>query len=155
MREIKFRVHDADTGEVLAYEHFNTNLNWGYFWLDAKELAEEGEKAICHAPPEYFKHPQPLGRLIRVLYIGRKDKNGKEIYHSDLVKGWNGVVYQVVWQDGRFLFHDFKAWGRGYYDAYLEITEMGQIENNAEVIGNIWENPELIEDIKELVERRE
>jgi len=137
MREIKFRVHDADTGEVLAYEHFNTALNWGYYWLDAKELAEKGGEAECHAPTDYFKHPSPFGRLRRVLYTGLHDKNGKEIWEGDIVKytvvsGGNEHLGTIVFE----------------YGAFLLGTANVSIFRSIEVIGNIYENPELLKDIE-------
>jgi len=153
MREIKFRVHDADTGEVLAYEHFNTALNWGYYWLDAKELAEKGGEAVCHAPVEYFKHPHPLGSLRRALFTGLKDKNGKEIYEGDIIrhqlnnagieKNKTFAISSVIFVRGAFTV-DYNPkiliWGLGY-----NCTEDGQL-GHVEVIGNIWENKELLND---------
>lgn len=129
MREIKFRAWDKETRTMLGLVHQINFLN--------KQLWAEGNgehSFCCH-----------LDKYELMQYTGLHDKNGKEIYEHDLVRGWRGTVYEVVWQEGRYMFFDFKAWEHGYYDAYCEVTEMGQIENTSEVIGNIYENKELLE----------
>lgn len=69
-------------------------------------------------------------------YTGLKDKNGREIYEGDLVyvPQWKNK-YKVIFDDGMF-----KASGRAKFSL---ITIMGEVK--CEVIGNIYENPELIE----------
>lgn len=69
-------------------------------------------------------------------YTGLKDKNGKEIYEGDILKASNSIIKIV-----------FK--GRGYEGIYLNKEEMNElpIQNNNylhwQIIGNIYENPEL------------
>lgn len=70
-------------------------------------------------------------------YTGLKDKNGKEIYEGDIIKGWK----DSHWHDGKDRVLKEVEW----------IDELGgfniiQIEmRECEVIGNIYENPELLE----------
>ncbi len=64
-------------------------------------------------------------------YTGRKDKNCKEIYEGDVVSGIgaNEMIKKQV------DMHTFCGWP--YINA-----------NRFEIIGNIYENPELLEGVK-------
>lgn len=88
------------------------------------------------------------GQEIEVMqYTGLKDKNGKEIYEGDILDGsWinpmtNEMVkklYEVSYDQGRYLA---KLIGYHPYG-----TTMLYFENKiAEIIGNIHDNPELLE----------
>ena len=72
-------------------------------------------------------------------FTGLHDKNGKASYEGDLVKRFNSEnASEIVWneQDGSF-------WLKGS-DGLLWIHLPVDIPFNWEVIGNIYENPELL-----------
>jgi len=66
---------------------------------------------------------------------GLKDKNGKEIWEGDIVKNWQGGWNVVVWKD--YAFHATVS---------EDQCSLYSIEwwNQTEVIGNKYENPELM-----------
>ena len=75
-----------------------------------------------------------------------KDKNGKEIFEGDIVKFrlWftnNILLGKVVW------LQNYSAWMIAYRieNKTKEIYLTGVVMSDLEVIGNIYENPELLE----------
>lgn len=68
-------------------------------------------------------------------FTGLTDKNGKEVYEGDIVRYRpNNKVYQVVFKDGIF-------WGEGNNGCGCA----AHFFPACEIIGNIHDNPELIE----------
>jgi len=81
------------------------------------------------------KHPD--GKDLLTEYIGIKDKNDKEIYEGDILKDdqWNPNTMHVVFEEGCF----YMSWANAEYPVSIQYVE------RFEVIGNIFENPELLE----------
>ena len=72
---------------------------------------------------------------ILMQFTGLTDKNGKEIYEGDIVRttGWPDGD-PVYWVDGRFCV--------GQPSNLADF--LGSIAEGCEIIGNIYENPELL-----------
>ena len=77
-------------------------------------------------------------KVILMQYIGMKDKHGKKIFEGDIVfsKDWNPTHFEVIFCEGSFGFT------RDSLDGY---TNDPQYLDKFEVVGNKYENPELLE----------
>jgi len=82
--------------------------------------------------------------IARREYTGLKDKNGKEIYEGDILDSRE----EVVWVNNGWFKKDLeKSWEeflQDDVDTYDECQTRLNEDNNYEVIGNIYENPELL-----------
>ncbi|EPB8155459.1 YopX family protein [Clostridium perfringens] len=138
-RELKFRVWDKTSDSMLYQDDFER------VELDTKNkmvtLIAEEESDKSHYVLDYED-----GIEAEILqYTGLKDKNGKEIYEGDIlsIKIYSGdkVIVEgktvVEFKDGCFGV----IWGHD--KAFLSLNSF--FKAKFEVIGNIYENPELLE----------
>lgn len=135
LREIKFR---AWNGAEMVYDI--TVGRFGAFYVNPgakKDGLDEKDGASLTQLNTKYPDTTPV-----MQYTGLKDKNGKEIYEGDLV-GLNEP--DNAWQVD---FYTPKAayviWSETPYNNFV-LTEAFFRRNKVEVIGNIWEHPELLE----------
>lgn len=100
--------------------------------LEPQDLSQSGE---------YWKW---LGKQDCELmqFTGLLDKNGKEIYEGDIVKGETTLPMRII--------HQGHQYGIGYYadgkvqNDPLDGTTLQYLRDEGlEIIGNLYENPEL------------
>ena len=85
---------------------------------------------------------------------GLFDKNGNEIFESDIVK--TTIFFGRADESGGFYEYEKELIGivKQLEGAWVIDTEKGAVYlwsdiNENEVLGNIWENPKLLEEIKD------
>jgi len=135
MREIKFRGKRIDNGKWVVGNYIKKNnpqIEEPTFWY---ALIQD------MAPAYYEVTPETIGQ-----YTGFKDINGKEIYEGDIIQipddydiyGMNAEeIYEVIFSHGGFrMKHKYNKNSKGYY---LDDN------NSDEIIGNKFDNPELLE----------
>jgi len=125
-REIKFRVWNKKEKKwMFGYDYPNLG---GFSLLG--EVVMMGE--LSSVPIS------ELQNLEVMQYTGLKDKNGVEIYEGDIMKDENGVIFKIFWSDDFYL--------PGFAKEPIippNLSAIG-IGENWEVIGNIYQNPELL-----------
>lgn len=138
-REIKFRAWDEGNKKMFTDVQFITsgdeNNDWILFTSNEQRYKVDGMTIVFDNP--YFRQQIKL-----MQYTGLKDKNDKEIYEGDL-------VIKHVKDYGRSLKGPFLVnWVR--HRAGFNITDSGKQEKTHwyEVVGNIYEQPELIKQCK-------
>ena len=128
-RVILFRGKRSNNGEwVYGSPIFQDGYALIRFW-NSEEFEYE----------EYLVIPNTVGQ-----YTGLTDKNGKRIFEGDILAFSDRLVY-VHW-------HDYcGCWDCSYIKAvkgkaaFNEDRSPNKWRYNAEVIGNIYDNPELLE----------
>ena len=130
MREILFRGKRLNNGEWV--EGFYNHLPCGRFGADEhmiQTVLENGKIGML-----YDIDPSTVGQ-----YTGLKDKNGKRIFEGDIIRKTNeGRHAQIFTADIRTSFCTNEKVYYGPCDYLIESCEY-------EVIGNIHDNPELLE----------
>ena len=131
MRDIKFRAWDTENKEMLKVQE-----------LDFEDTFYGGRLSIrVDMYNDYFD----MEDMILMQYTGLKDKNGKEIYEGDIVKfrfkedreEFPDLIGYIEYQSTFAAFRIMSNQG----SFKIDITEIKFIEK----IGNIYDNPELLE----------
>ncbi len=126
---------------------------------DIKFRAWNTEKKIMYPPSSIWKMNlydyEESYNLNLMQYTGLKDKNDKEIYEGDIVRNYwtcnykkfdQPPIYKVVFKNASFGFQSKPKYGNyqnvsnKYWPAELCKSD------NWEIIGNIYENPELLKE---------
>lgn len=107
-------------------------------WLEA----DNGDHGNRHTLTREFKD------VILMQSTGLKDKNGVEIYERDIVINQYGNVGYVAYlqQEAGFVVVKKKS---DYRLGHRITGESYDVANNHEVIGNFWENSNLLEQANE------
>lgn len=161
MRRTFFRAWDAKTGKMITdkveaetNKFTNTTLvtNHGVLYITTTKAGTKVELDTKH--------------IVIMQFTGLKDKNGKEIFEGDIVfvrpfidfKKY-GIIkfvdgaFRVVWvlkahglnKNGEYLTFDSDVVEWEYIKRVFGEDILGDVSSKIEVIGNIYENPELVD----------
>ena len=126
MREILFKGKRVDNGE------------WVYgFLVEALNcVTDKNETFIIEQDATYFTYgefacavevkPETVGQ-----FTGLCDKNGKKIFEGDIVRDWDGRIYEIKYFDFEWIAEQPKSF-------WINIKHL----KPCEVIGNIYDNKE-------------
>ena len=136
MRKILFRGKRIDNGEWLEGFYTASYDYWGDFNHHIETTQHETKVSSG-----YFVDPSTVGQ-----YTGLTDKNGKKIFEGDICRNTkNGETFSVKWHGTMAGF----VWNKRRKDVSLyDFGELFRAFDKYEVIGNIHDNPELLEESK-------
>lgn len=136
-REIKFRAWNKLEKRMESVNFIKFFLN-AYTMVSTRYRDEKSKKIY----DDQFAYGQEDGsdNVILMQYTGLKDKHGKEIYEGDIVTGLfnhTDIIGHIVYgSDATFFIKRKGLYGIGLNNA----------EDWLEVIGNIYENQELLKE---------
>lgn len=120
-REIKFRAWDKILKRMSEVSCINN--------FDGLVILDE---------TNYGHVTQKISDVELVQFTGLLDKNGKEIYEGDILKSAYNGNHPVVWRSG--------GWGLDHSGGCCKPWkgDLSGHHHMEEIIGNIYENPELL-----------
>ena len=130
-REILFRGQTRKKGEKVRLDGSPADGNWVYGGIFPGK-----ERSVIYTldPVEkYTVCSETVGQ-----YTGLTDKNGKKIFEGDIAKDPDGNIYAVKWQ--RYS----AAWE--FYSKTRSALFVMRYPDMFEVIGNVFDNQELLEE---------
>lgn len=133
MREYLFRGKRLDNGEWVEGD-LSQDRDLGTAYVQGFDYYCD-ECGLQREPFGFEVDPETVGQ-----FTGLTDKNGRKIFEGDVCLDSTGWVFVVIWDsdNGRFLGRHSKPRGDTY------ICYVGRVPA-VEIIGNRWDNPELLE----------
>lgn len=133
MRDIKYRGKRADNGEwVCGFYYSECNC---HYIIENRQI-----KSMSHRNITYLAIPETVGES-----LGRMDKNGVEVFEGDILKCMLGIGHVMYAED---LTGFIVVYKKTEYEKYSKDVTVASrffsIDGGCEVIGNIHDNPELI-----------
>ena len=136
MREIKFRVWCKEYEQFIQFNKMRF-LEDGSLWY--VQGVDENEEEIN---PPYFENQNDWELM---QYTGLKDKNGVEIYEGDFLMAGDAYLGVIEYHSTRAQFIGKNIGETFPEDEYDTLYTKNGRFNSAKVIGNIYENPKLLE----------
>ena len=123
MREIKFRAWDNNKETLCNI----TDINF----------SDYSANGVCFGEWSEFS----VNNLMQ--YTGLKDKNGVIIFEGDIVY-CNNAYYEVVWEESKAVEFRLTKQSKIKHPKICDVYFGFNASNYIEVVGNIYENPELL-----------
>lgn len=126
-------------------------------WMEDVVEINFYDKTISYIEDDYINTEQrwieeAFENIVLMQSTGLHDKNGTETYEGDILRLHNGKIRTVFRVKGGFAIEsldmDVGKYGKIFccpINSLVDEQNAGYIEDQSEVIGNIYNNPELLE----------
>ena len=137
MKEIKFRAWDKNDKRIFIdpqmIDFYNKKI--GYMQYQTEYMPD-----TSYSIPVGFEEFE-YSELME--WTGLYDKNGEDIYEGDIIfESFGEKYYKVIFENG-----GFRAEFEGDFDEYsFDLIDV--VAQGCEIVGNIYENSELIKEVR-------
>ena len=144
----------------MKYISFRAKGRDGKWWYGQTDEGNIKKREVNLAT--FFMHlyaldldPKTLGQ-----YVGIKGADGNRLFAGDIIQDCNNIKYVIEYDNASLTWYawDYKAWWKGYYDAYIPLKDMDSIVredctppcvpelqfHSLNSVGNIYDNPDNI-----------
>lgn len=130
MRKIKYRAYAKEYNKIVQVDRLGLNSDGSVqeILFSYKELGEDSNEWT----------DLQAGQFELLEFTGQYDKEGKEIYTEYILQFSNGNLGEVIWSNLRAGFDVA-------FDNAMPEELDHNLANNCKVVGNIYENKELLE----------
>lgn len=156
MREIKFKaVMQRQDGVMYVSQGYGLDSSFLSYLFDFENNRWDKfletittEKRFVELFPDDDEDLKGWSHIQNLQYTGKKDKNKTEIYEGYLLQSFydDGEIHEVIWYEESASFRVATYLDNLHGGTFAELFFMDDINEECnEVIGNIYENPELLE----------
>ncbi len=151
MRDIKFRAYIYDLTDNDSHP-LEIDVRAGKLWDVASINFKDQIVEIMDDDGSVWEYELNNNEIALLQYAGLKDKNGVEIYEGDILElranpfSRKRDLFQVAFKDGGFR-DEWNNYIGQYLPPDIRNKQGGRVRLNeaCEVVGNIYENPELLQ----------
>lgn len=118
---------------------------YGFYVEGLSSYSEEKKHCIVQVGDNIGEFTEFINVLSETVgqWTGQKDKNGNDGFCGDLVKHKDGTIYQIVFNTELASFCLKFSFGRSCcFNSFDRLNKLSAYD----IIGNIHDNPELLED---------
>lgn len=135
-REIRFRAWDKDSGQML----YDVQDVYDSPYMPPKdENGKDVDKCVGQSFGDILSNPG----MVVMQYTGLKDRHGKKIWEGDLIELDGYGKGKVMFSEGMFQYVPLK--GSWVIEPGVTCKSFYPVTScPVEVIGNVWETPELL-----------
>ena len=140
MREVLFRGKRVDNGQWIYGYYIKATHHWHNHGIHEDWIATDTVQngGWCNVRGKYAVIPETVGQ-----YTGLTDKNGKKIFEGDIVRHYHDKQFPESYSEGVvFWDEEYLRWKRTTNQSVNCCLGNDCVY---EVIGNIHDNPELLE----------